>query len=171
MILSNLDRKNRGFTLLEMMVVVLILGVLAALAVPSFISMNKRAKLNSGLTDLSTLLQEVQRTAIRKGNACTITLPASGTTNPNINSPCLLAGNLKLDAFKIRNNLTSINFNYRGDTSTSTANKGTIILSLPDGNNEYKCLVISPGIGLVRTGNYDATDATGTDPAKCTSPQ
>jgi prepilin-type N-terminal cleavage/methylation domain-containing protein len=164
------NHKNRGFTLIEIMVVVMILGILASLAIPSFVAMNNRSKLNSGLIDLSTSLQEVQRTSIRTSKSCTLTFPASGSINPIINSSCLIAGNLPLDSFKIRNDITSVIFNYQGNTATSTTTKGTIILSLV-GDKDQKCLVISPGIGLIRTGNYDPTDATGTDPNKCTAPQ
>ena len=165
-----IDRhKKRGFTLVEVMVVVIILGVLSSLAIPSFIAMNSRAKLNRGMTDISTSIQEVQRTAIRTGKPCTITFPTTGTLDPSINSSCLIAGNLQLNSFKIRNDISSIIFNHQGNTTTSTGLKGTIILSLPAGNQEEKCLVISPGIGLIRTGNYDPTDPTGIDPNKCTS--
>lgn len=48
-------RKNEGFTLIELMIVVAIIGILAAIAIPNFLSMQLRAKRSEVPTNLSAI--------------------------------------------------------------------------------------------------------------------
>lgn len=56
-------RKEQGFTLIELMIVVAIVGILAAIAIPNFVGMQKRAKTTEAKSNLGEIwtLQEAYR--------------------------------------------------------------------------------------------------------------
>ena len=58
--IGKLPRRSRGFTLIELMVVLVIMGVLAALIVPNIIGRTDEARVTAAKTDIATIMQALK---------------------------------------------------------------------------------------------------------------
>jgi prepilin-type N-terminal cleavage/methylation domain-containing protein len=61
---KSMNEKDAGFTLVELLVVMLIIGILAAVAIPVFLNQRKKAVDTSIKSDIRTVAQEVETTFI-----------------------------------------------------------------------------------------------------------
>ena len=59
-LLTNKPRRAGGFTLIELMVVMVIMGVLAALIVPNIIGRTDEARVTAAKTDIGTIMQALK---------------------------------------------------------------------------------------------------------------
>ena len=73
MLHSNVSNQH-GFTLLESLIVLAIVAILAAMAIPSLLAAQNRAKLSQSTDMVVASLQESQREAIRRNKSCIVTL-------------------------------------------------------------------------------------------------
>jgi len=67
------SREQEGFTLIEMMVVVVLVAILAALAMPSFTAMIANQRVTSAAQELQTLLQYARAEGVYKRTQSTVT--------------------------------------------------------------------------------------------------
>ena len=162
------NNKEAGFNLIEILVVTIIVGIVAAIAAPNFLGLLRRNQVNAALQTLHGAIKETQRQAIRQGRSCRIDFDLSNNKLTGNPPNCLLSDRLLNDDIVIRTNFPgaspNISFSHKGSTTRS----GTIVVSSPQTNSQ-RCFVISLGLGIMRTGNYTGSPTGSVSATNCDS--
>ena len=89
------NTKKSGFTLIELMIVVAIIGILAAVAIPAFINYMKRAKTSEATVNMKTITEGVMSYFDKETNGVSHAVPVNAPRTPN-NAPS--ASKVTIDA-------------------------------------------------------------------------
>lgn len=160
-------KNERGFTLIETLIILMIIGILSAIAAPNYLAFNSKRKVNDSVAKVQGALQECLRESIRRSKLYTLTLDPTAKT---VSGDCLVTGartlpNEVVMATNLSGTPPTINFSYRGTITLPDA--GTVVFSNANIPNEKKCLVISSPLAIMRTGKYDIS-ATNITSDSCT---
>lgn len=151
-------RSNSGFTLIEMLITIIVIGVIAAIAAPNFLGLLNRNRVNQAQRQVEGALKEAQRQAMRIGKQCSIDI---NTTSKTILNPttagitgCLLS-NRNLNNVDLASNTTTVTFSGKGNITGATP--PVLVVSIPNNANQQKCVVIDSLLGSLRSGDYSGT--------------
>jgi prepilin-type N-terminal cleavage/methylation domain-containing protein len=178
MLKRSISQSNQGFTLIETLIAISIVGIIAAIAAPSFSAWYNKTKISNTLTQVEGALKEAQSVALRRNRKCIVRVTEQKVTAIKVDPvtnvetadlACLPLGERNFSQADNQNkNLflkgtggstgTTISFSPRGSTPyTQTTEAIVVYQSDNSSGGAMQCIVVSAGIGIIRTGNYTDT--------------
>jgi type IV pilus assembly protein PilA len=131
--------KNNAFTLVELLVVVVIVGILSAVALPQFFSQTKKAAATEGTQQASSIAKQASAYYLENGAI------ANGATHTNCSA---YAGTIKTD---------NTNFTY---ACSGTKDAFVVTATGKDGNDNTKGVVVKITANLT-DGTFSKPQVTG----------
>lgn len=149
----HLSRKpTAGYTLIEMLAIVVIVAVLAAIATPSWLAYANRQRVNAVESDLVQFLQRAQQQAIKERRSVTVNIEntdgfptaSKGSSAEQLGPTDIRANTIVLDPAS-----ETVTFDYKGTVASSTL---PIVVNISPRNSDIQhCVMVTSILGNIKT--------------------
>ena len=130
-----MKKVQKGFTLIELMIVIAIIGILAAIAIPQYQDYVTRSKITEGLN-----LAAAAKTAVAETYQTTGKMPTAGNTSYGLPSPDSISGQYVSSVSVAANSgVITINFNTTNLPQVNGANVLTLTPLTEAGGIAWAC--------------------------------
>jgi prepilin-type N-terminal cleavage/methylation domain-containing protein len=165
----NPKAQTAGFTLIEMLVVVIMAAILAAIAAPSWLAYLNRQRVNAVQSDLLQTLKTAQQEAIQRRETVDFAVTNNAIPTVTINNVANSLGNNSSNPGNVALNSyytgsgsqvddNTISFDYRGLPLTNGQKLPFVVNITAEGASAQQCVIVATIIGTIKTAEGDVCD-------------